>query len=98
MQREIEPEAIYSKTNNKEIIMQRENKWQDRFEHIGEGRVRFIATRSEVRDFIQSEIDRAVAERDKEIVGIIEQMETTKCYFGSSDKYLLKSDIINNIK
>lgn len=32
MQRENEPEAVYRKTNNKEIIMQRENKWQDRFD------------------------------------------------------------------
>ena len=64
------------KTNN----MQRENKWQDEF--IRDVTQVGSLPKSEVRRRLNEIVDRAVAERDKEIVEMIREVTTydhTKC-------------------
>ena len=65
---------------------------RDRFRKIGVGSVRFIATRDEVLDFLESEISLAVAQKEKEIVEMIDN-EDLECF----EQTFIKKDIINLI-
>lgn len=83
---------------------------RERFRKIGDGSVRFIATRDEVLDFLQSEISLAVAQREKEIVEMIEEKKLKEpLYIGETQYRFYKgnvdwvynsalNDIINTLK
>lgn len=65
----------------------KQNTMEERFRQIGEGSVRFIATRDEVLAFLQSEIDLAVAEERKRIV---EEIKELPAFTSCSDKTMGK--------
>jgi hypothetical protein len=88
--------------------MQRENKWQERFDAeyphpdvrgVFEDGDPYQARRNSIKSFIQSEIDKAIAERDKEIIEKIERLkEEVRNQTGTfkyDDQY---DDCINLIK
>lgn len=84
MQREIEDfdKQVSELSETHEIPMQRENKWQDRFDEeypypdvrgVFEDGDPYKLRRNSIKSFIQSEIDRAVAEERKRIVKKIKE-------------------------